>query len=79
MDLTIDENTINSTHSCRHDFACLREEGRDIRRVLAPMGDDYVFIEPAGENWCPYRKTFGYTGTYCACPVRTEIYKRYAI
>ena len=76
--LEITEKTLR----CRNHFACLNGRGHglcDISEALGSGSSTVLFVEPRQDApvICPYRKCFGDSLLYCACPTRFEIYKRY--
>ena len=80
MKIEVNENVINKTAHCDHDFLCLSDEWKQCGVVKALIADKllYVQFDSEQQRTCSYRVSFG-GGYYCACPTRVEIYNQYGI
>ena len=80
MKIEVNENVINKTTHCDHDFLCLSDEWTPCGVVKTLIADNllYVDFDWAKRRACSYMVSFG-GGYYCTCPTRIEIYKRYGI
>ena len=80
MKIEVNENVINKTTHCDHEFICLEDEWTQCGVVKTLITDKllYVHFEWGQQRACSYRVPFG-NGYYCTCPTRIEIYKRYGI
>jgi len=80
MKIEVNENVIDKTTHCDHDFLCLSDEWKQCGIVKALIADNLLYVD---FDWgqrrnCSYMVSFG-SGYYCTCPIRIEIYKRYGI
>ena len=77
-DVRIDEEILQRTINCKHDFRCLSGDKTCLCKVTGSVGFDIKIIKPKPEIDCKYR--LSYAGkSLCVCPTRNEIYNRYRI
>jgi hypothetical protein len=77
-DIKIDEEIIQRTTNCEHDFSCLSGDKICICKANRLIGFDLLEINPKIVNGCRYRMSFGDT-CFCNCPTRVELYNRYSM
>ena len=73
----IDEGTIKKTTKCNKEFRCLSDTDH-LCKVEYCVGKSVHFVECKSVEHCYYKMNFGKT-VICNCPVRKEIYSKYAI
>ena len=78
MNIEIDTEILQKTSYCKRDFRCLSGDKRCLCEVKVSIGYDMVEIKPNLVLDCKYHVTFGDT-SFCICPTRNEIFKRYSI
>lgn len=75
MKLEIDRSVIQKTTKCSFDFLCLEDEAYPLCQAHHAINGVTEVIEHQGHN-CPYAVIFG-VNTFCTCPTRSEILKKY--
>ncbi|MBW2265828.1 MAG: hypothetical protein JRD47_06930 [Deltaproteobacteria bacterium] len=86
MAYEVDEEILKLATKCGRNFKCLSDESPDICGVLRAVGTQLI-ITNCTEHcaMCPYCLSFNpvespaATESFCTCPVRIELYKRYGI
>lgn len=80
MKIELNEDVINRTTHCDHDFLCLSDEWKQCGVVKTLIAGKllYVQLDSAQPRTCSYMVSFG-DGYYCTCPIRVEIYKQFGI
>lgn len=86
MPYKVDEEILKLATRCGRNFMCLSDDSPDICGVLRAVGTQLV-ITNCTEHcaMCRYCLPFnpvesqGKTESFCTCPVRIELYKRYGI
>lgn len=76
-ELSVDSATISATTKCSKQFSCLAGDG-EICAVEYSMNKGISFVNCAEDSGCCYRTSYG-DGWICLCPVRNEIYNKYAM
>jgi len=73
------ENEIQrETTRCKKDFNCLKNEGTNCCKVMNCVNDKVHFVNYTSKDYCGYKMTFGYSDI-CTCPIRKEIFSKYAL
>ncbi len=78
MKLQVAENVIQNTTRCRNDFICLSGDGECLCELKYCYSDKFYFVKPGKKSLCSYKIAY-LNSTFCSCPTRKEIYKRYSI
>ena len=76
--IKINEDILQRTTSCNHDFKCLFGDKQRLCEVIGSIGSDMKDIKPNPEIECKYHLSFD-TNNLCLCPTRNELYNRYRI
>lgn len=75
--IEVSEPVLRQTTLCGHKFACLTSS-LSICKVQGHMMKGSLVVDCAAGCLCKYQVSFG-TWSICSCPVRREIYDRYAV
>ena len=78
MNIKVDDEIIQRTTHCEHDFRCLFGPKRCLCEAKESVGNDMVEIKPRLVIDCKYHVSLGDTH-FCNCPTRVEIYNNYNI
>ena len=76
MVLEIDDAIVAKTTKCNADFKCLCEDQACLCPVIDSNSFSLVKINPKAKISCNYLFPFN-KSSFCRCPTRNEIYKRY--
>jgi hypothetical protein len=78
--LQISEKAIEQTTGCRFGLECLHTRYRETCSIGSSLqGGDLLLVKnKCSKNNCAYSLLFGYSQYFCTCPVRREIYQRFA-
>ena len=74
----IDEEIVQRTTQCEHDFSCISEDKTCICEAIRSIGHVILEIKHKYRSVCRYCLSYGNTDI-CLCPIRNEIYNRYNI
>jgi hypothetical protein len=74
--IKIDEEILQKTAYCEHNFSCLSGVQSCMCEDDRSLGYGMLEINPKYGADCKYHVTFGNT-SFCICPTRNEIFKRY--
>lgn len=77
-EIKVDKGILDATTHCMFDFGCLAGVTTCLCGVVASNNEDIVEIKPNLATICKYRITLA-SASYCHCPTRVEIYKRYQL
>ena len=69
---------IKATTKCEHGFSCLSDSNECLCEVKCAGPEHFVEIKAHSSDSCRYFLAYN-NFTYCLCPTRNEIYKRYNI
>ena len=75
MRLELDQSVLDRTTKCSFDFLCLEDAAYPLCQAHHPINGVTEVQEHQGYN-CPYAVIFG-VNTFCTCPTRSEILKKY--
>lgn len=76
MVLEIDDAIVAKTTKCNANFKCLSGDSSCMCDVINSESFSLVKINPKAEISCNYLFPFN-KSSFCRCPTRNEIYKRY--
>ncbi|MBI5674488.1 MAG: hypothetical protein HZC48_01505 [Nitrospirae bacterium] len=80
MDIEISEDLTVQAVKCATSLGCIKDKDYELCRVVrSANGGGVIFIECKETKHCNYKNPFGYSLSFCSCPVRKEIYKKYKI
>jgi hypothetical protein len=81
MNIEMSDDILKRTTKCYHGLSCLSGEPRPVCKVEEPIGTLAALTNCEGKVYCPYCIPYGISGnsSYCTCPVRIELYRRYKI
>jgi len=74
--MEIDQKIIAKTVRCEKNFACLTNPNHVLCKINYNVNALVYFIDSIDRLPCPYKNSFGFT-SFCTCPVRIEIFKKY--
>jgi hypothetical protein len=75
MVFEINKRTIEETHRCDKDFACLNIKEHVCCTVEKCVNKNILFMECGDENHCRNKLSFA-GGFVCCCPVRLELHNK---
>jgi hypothetical protein len=75
-DLKVDKAVLHKTTDCIYDFTCLAGDKTCLCEVVDSNGEDIVEIKTKCSLPCKYCVSLE-SASYCTCPTRVEVYKRY--
>lgn len=78
MAFKVDENTIKVAGLCNKEFSCLKGPREDLCKVKRCVDGKVHFVECLSGDLCHYKKDFG-GSSYCDCPVRKVLFKKYGV
>ena len=73
----VDQSIVEQTKKCDQNFACLNGSCYPSCKIASCVSNSVHFIEKF-ERDCPYHQEFGFSYV-CMCPVRKEIYNKFAV
>jgi hypothetical protein len=81
MDIEISDDILKRTTKCNHDFSCLSGGPAPVCKVEEAIGTLAALTNCEGKVYCDYCIPYGMadTSSFCTCPVRIELYRRYKI
>ena len=77
MAIEIDDDVLAKTKNCKDSFQCLSGESACLCDVLDSKSFSLVKIKSKTDISCNYLFPFN-KSSFCRCPTRNEIYKRYS-
>ena len=77
MAIEIDDDILAKTNNCNDSFRCLSGEKGCLCDVVDSTSFSLVKIKPKSDITCNYLFPFS-KSSFCRCPTRNEIYKRYS-
>ena len=78
MDITVSNKTKSMASKCKKKFSCLEKKGRDICEVKKCLLETALYVIFNKKEPCNYHYSVG-GDSFCGCPVRKEIFKKYEI
>ena len=76
MDYDIPQEILSKCKECEKSCSCLKEETREMCKLKECIDGKLLFVDAPEFTDCPCRHTFG-SLSYCTCPVRLEINRKY--
>jgi hypothetical protein len=69
---------LKKTTKCEKDFACLSHEIGCVCSVEEYRDEMLLFVKAPPDKECMYKMPLG-DSFFCVCPMRTELYRQYAV
>lgn len=73
--LEVDDEVVKKTVVCHNNFACLSGQ-LPCCSIKKHVGIGVFFIKDPSCS-CLYKSSFGFSNSFCGCPVRREIFRLY--
>jgi hypothetical protein len=77
----VSDDILKKTTKCHNGFSCLSGGPHPVCKVEEPIGTLAVLTNCEGKVSCEYCIPYGIanSSSFCTCPVRNEVYRRYKI
>jgi hypothetical protein len=68
------------TTKCLYDFECLKNDNWETCSIESfYLNNGLAIKDKCQKSICSYYMLFGFSGNFCNCPIRREIYQSYKI
>jgi len=78
MSREIDREILDQATECTCCYGCQSDDWEPCGAGMARLGQQLVEMADVRPRPCAYRTAFA-GDTYCSCPVRNELYRKYGI
>ena len=78
IDIVVSDEVKEMVPECEKGFSCLQGGADQLCKVRECIFESILYVRCLSEKYCAHKYVIG-ENTFCSCPIRKEIYKKYHV